>query len=113
MGIPTDDVPPSDEVRSFEEIGAENVKLRRLVEFQAERIAELEKLIEEVRRGGKRQAAPFSKGITKPNPKRPGRKGGGDYGTKARRALPDPSVNRTGCFWPRFPQRVRTAPAPS
>ncbi|GAC1357925.1 MAG: IS66 family transposase [Acidimicrobiales bacterium] len=80
---------------------AENVKLRRLVEFQAERIGELEKLIEEVRRGGKRQAAPFSKGITKPNPKRSGRKGGGDYGTKARRALPV-----------REPDRVLPAPLP-
>ena len=41
---------------------AENLKLRRLVEVQAERIDQLEKVIEEVRRGGKRQAAPFSKG---------------------------------------------------
>lgn len=67
---------------------ADNEKLRKLVEVQAERIEQLEKLVEEVRRGGKRQAAPFSKGIRKPNPKRSGRKPGDDYGTKARRAVP-------------------------
>jgi transposase len=80
---------------------AENAKLRKLIETQAERIAQLETLIEEVRRGGKRQAAPFSKGITKPNPKRPGRKGGEDYGTKARRRVPE-----------RAPDRVLGAPLP-
>lgn len=80
---------------------AENAKLRKLVEVQAERIGELEKLIEEVRRGGKRQAAPFSKGIRKPNPKRSGRKPGDDYGTKARRAVPG-----------RAPDRVLGAPLP-
>jgi transposase len=88
LGIPTDDIPPGHEVHSAEELAAENVKLRRLVEFQADRIAQLETLIEEVRRGGKRQAAPFSKGTSKLNPKKPGRKSGDDYGTNARRALP-------------------------
>jgi transposase len=101
LGIPTDDVPPNDKAASAEEMAAENAKLRRLVELQADRIAELEKLIEEVRRGGKRQAAPFSKGIGKPNPKKPGRKGGEDYGTRARRALPV-----------REPDRVLPAPLP-
>jgi transposase len=80
---------------------AENAKLRKLIEVQAERIAELERLIDEVRRGGKRQAAPFSKGIKKPNPKRSGRKPGEDYGTKARRAIPQ-----------REPDRVIHAPLP-
>jgi transposase len=82
-------------------MSAEIGKLRRLVELQAERIAELEKLIEELRRGGKRQAAPFSKGISRPNPKKRGRKGGEDYGTKARRRLPE-----------RPPDRVLPAPLP-
>jgi transposase len=84
-----------------EELAAENAKLRSLVELQAERIAQLEKLIEEVRRGGKRQAAPFSKGIRNPNPKKPGRKGGEDYGTRARRRLPE-----------REPDRVVPVPLP-
>jgi transposase len=60
---------------------------KRIAELQA-RIATLEALVEQLRRGGKRQAAPFSKGLPKPNPKPPGRKAGGDYGTKARRAVP-------------------------
>ncbi len=38
---------------------------------------------------GKRQAAPFSKGPPKDNPKKPGRKGGRKYGPKARRSLPE------------------------
>ena len=68
---------------------AENLRLRRLVDLQAERIGELEKLIEEVRRGGKRQAAPFSKGNPRATPKRSGRKPGEDYGTHSRRATPE------------------------
>ena len=52
------------------------------------RIAELEALVEQLRRGGKRQAAPFSKGVPKAEPKPPGRKGGADYGTHHRRAVP-------------------------
>lgn len=52
------------------------------------RLGELERLVDQVRRGGKRQAAPFSKGSPKAEPKKPGRKGGDDYGTKAFRAAP-------------------------
>ena len=40
------------------------------------------------RRAAKRQAAPFSKGEPKVNPKRPGRKPGTKYGCKAHRAIP-------------------------
>jgi transposase len=62
---------------------------RRNAELEA-RLAALEALVERLRRGGKRQAAPFSKGPPKPDPKKPGRKGGDGYGTKARRAAPPP-----------------------
>jgi transposase len=54
--------------------------------------AEVERLrgqVEELRRAGKRQAAPFSKGDPKRDPRRSGRKPGEDYGTKARREIPD------------------------
>jgi transposase len=61
---------------------AENVALR------AEN-ARLRGQVEELRRAGKRQAAPFSKGDPKPDPQRPGRKPGESYGTKARRRIPD------------------------
>jgi transposase len=59
----------------------------RLAESE-QRIRQLERLLDELRRGGKRQAAPFSKGPPKLNPKPPGRKAGDDYGTKAYRAVP-------------------------
>ena len=52
-------------------------------------IAELRRIIEELRRAGKRQAGPFSKGPPKPQPKRPGRKPGDDYGTQFSRAEPE------------------------
>jgi len=61
---------------------------------QAERIDQLEKLIEEVRRGGKRQAAPFSKGNPKATPKKSGRKPGEDHGTHSRRAIPERDADR-------------------
>ena len=35
------------------------------------RIGELEAIIDKRTRGGKRQAAPFSKGVPNPNPKKP------------------------------------------
>jgi transposase len=60
---------------------------KRIAELEA-RIAALEALVEQLRRGGKRQAAPFSKGPPRPDPKRPGRKAGVGYGTKARRRVP-------------------------
>ncbi|MGH8883682.1 MAG: hypothetical protein ACRDYX_00600 [Egibacteraceae bacterium] len=53
------------------------------------RIVELEGKVETARRAGKRQAAPFSKGEPKADPKRAGRKAGQAYGTKAHRAAPD------------------------
>jgi transposase len=61
---------------------AENERLR----------AENERLrgrLEEARRAGKRQAAPFSKGDPKKDSARPGRRSGEDYGTRAHRPVPD------------------------
>jgi transposase len=62
---------------------------RRIAELEA-RVAQLEKLLEQATRTAKRQAAPFSKGEPKPDPKQPGRKPGPDYGTPAFRAAPPP-----------------------
>jgi transposase len=61
---------------------AENVRLR----------AENERLrgqVEVLRRASKRQAAPFSKGEPKRDPKPSGRRGGEAYGVKARRRVPE------------------------
>lgn len=61
---------------------------RRIAELEA-RVRQLERLLSEAVRGQKRQAAPFSKGAPAPNPQKPGRKPGKDYGTQAFRRLPD------------------------
>jgi hypothetical protein len=44
------------------------------------RIGELAWQVEELRRAGRRQAAPFSKDRPNPSPRRPGRKAGDAYG---------------------------------
>jgi transposase len=62
---------------------------RRLDDLQAEN-ERLRRQLDEASRAGKRQAGPFSKGAPKANPKRPGRKPGKDYGTKAHRPPPSP-----------------------
>jgi transposase len=67
---------------------------RRIAELEAalaerdRRLAALERLVEDLRRKGKRQAAPFSKGAPKADPKRPGRKPGKGYGRQKVRAVP-------------------------
>ena len=61
---------------TYEELAAENTCLRkRLTELETV-VKDLRTQVEELRRSGKRQAAPFSKGKPKQNPKRPGRKKG-------------------------------------
>lgn len=60
---------------------------RRIAQLE-ERLRQLEKRLEELSRSAKRQAAPFSRGVPKADPKKPGRKSGEDYGTVSRRAIP-------------------------
>jgi transposase len=62
---------------------------RRLRDLQAEN-ERLRRQLDEASRAGKRQAAPFAKGQPTDQPKRPGRKPGRDYGTKAYRQPPTP-----------------------
>lgn len=59
-----------------------------------DRMNRLERRLEEAQRAGKRQAAPFSKGPAKMEPKRPGRKPGTAYGQRAARPVP-PHVDET------------------
>jgi transposase len=60
---------------------------RRLCDLQAEN-ERLRRLLDEATRARKRQAAPFAKGQPVDQPKKPGRKPGTDYGTKAHRQPP-------------------------
>lgn len=53
------------------------------------RIQELERVVEEVRRSGKRQAAPFRKGEPNDAPAKPGRKRGSAHGRHGHRMTPD------------------------
>jgi transposase len=63
-------------------LGVENLRLR----------AEVERLrgqVEELRRAGKRQAAPFSRGDPKQEPRRSGRRSGDQHGRHGHRRVPD------------------------
>ena len=62
---------------------------RRVHDLQAEN-ERLRRQLDEATRAGKRQAAPFAKGQAQAQPKKPGRKPGKDYGTKAHRQPPTP-----------------------
>src|SRR5215471_17282308 len=62
---------------------------RRLRDLQAEN-ERLRRQLDEATRARKRQAAPFAKGQPTDRPKKPGRKSGKDYGTKAHRQPPTP-----------------------
>ena len=62
---------------------------KRIAALKA-RVAELIRLLGESERAGKRQAAPFSKGKPKKNPKTPGRKKGEEHGKHGHREPPLP-----------------------
>jgi transposase len=65
----------------------------RIAQLEA-RIAELEEIINRLHRGGKRQAAPFSKGLPKPSPNKVGRKSGEGYGKPpVFRSMPAPAAS--------------------
>jgi transposase len=61
----------------------------QLAALQAE-VERLRSQLEDARRAGKRQAAPFRKGPPQPDPKRPGRKPGADHGRHGHRPPPPP-----------------------
>src|SRR5947209_14028814 len=62
---------------------------RRVADLEAQ-LERLTRLLDQQQRAGKRQAAPFAKGPPAAQPKKPGRKPGDDYGTKAHRPSPAP-----------------------
>lgn len=68
---------------------AEVASLRAQMTERDEEIVWLRAALEDARRAGKRQAAPFRRGEPQANPKRPGRKGGDAHGRHAHRAVPE------------------------
>lgn len=75
--------------RSLQELEADNASLRAENLKLRDRITELERLVDELTRTGKRQAAPHGKGLRKAKPAKPGRKDGPDHGTHHCRAVPE------------------------
>jgi transposase len=91
--------------KAVESQTGEIVGLKEAVAAKDQRIAELEKLLEDSRRSGKRQAAPFSKGDPADEPARPGRRSGEGHGRHGHRRVPVGPIDREleaplpGC-WP-------------
>ncbi len=72
----------------------ECAQLRQELQALREQVAKLTAALEEERRRGKRQAAPFSKGPPVTEPKPPGRKSGKRHGPHAHRSVP-PRIDET------------------
>jgi len=69
-------------------LAASVADLRQALTARDGLIAELHRLLEEARRAGKRQSAPFSKGGPSEDPARPGRKKGKGHGRHGHRMAP-------------------------
>jgi transposase len=79
-------------VSLVDEVAGLREEVRQLRSELAKRDEEIKRLkdaLDKYRRAGKRQAGPFSKGKPKPDPKKPGRKLGEEYGEHERRVVPD------------------------
>src|SRR5690349_20560694 len=78
---------------SYDELLELTRRQARLIDELRAEVDRLKRELEESRRAGKRQAAPFSKGPPKADPKRPGRKPGHEPSHRA--APPPEQVDRT------------------
>src|SRR5215510_2534192 len=94
-----------DLIKENEALRKQNESIQKQVEKLIGENERLRRELEEALRRLKRQAAPFSRGKPKQKPKRPGRKGGLEYGKQATRPIPDhieeqiavPLPKRCGC----------------
>ena len=75
--------------RRIEQLENENERLEREHQRLQEEIKRLRKDLEAAQRATRRQAAPFSRGLPKSQPKTPGRKSGAAHGPHHRRPIPD------------------------
>jgi transposase len=73
---------------SYQQLLLENQQLREQNARLEQLVRDLQKRIEELERSSKRQAAPFSKGEPKKNPKKPDRKKGEQHGQHGHREPP-------------------------
>jgi transposase len=87
---------PQSQQERLDQLEKENRQLQRQVEQGRlknkrlkKRLERLEQDLEKARRAIRRQAAPFSKGKPKAEPKAPGRKGGSDFGEASFRSVPE------------------------
>jgi transposase len=75
-----------------ERLRQENERLRQENERLRRELDEARASLDQAQRQSKRQAAPFSKGPPKPQPKRPGRKSGTAHGRHGHRLPPNPAA---------------------
>lgn len=75
--------------RERDALRREQERLEKQARELQDEINKLRVLLDSAQRAAKRQAAPFSKGSPKPNPKPPGRRAGKEYGVKAHRPVPE------------------------
>lgn len=75
--------------KKIAELERQNAQLVGQMAQLRARLKQMEEHLEALGRAAKRQAAPFSRGLPKIDPQRPGRKAGLDYGTKAFRTVPE------------------------
>src|ERR1700687_4108654 len=75
-----------------EQLRQENERLRQENERLQRELEEPRASLDQAQRQSKRQAAPFSKGPPKPQPKKPGRKSGTAHGRHAHRLPPSPAA---------------------
>ena len=75
---------------ALDQLRQDNERLRLDNERLQRELSESRQQLEQARRQAKRQAAPFSKGPPKAEPRRPGRKSGDAHGRHGHRPPPDP-----------------------
>jgi transposase len=92
VSVPVSVLQEMQELRAL--LGQLQKEVQRLTQENDRLRSENEQLkaeLDEARRQNKRQAAPFSKGAPKPQPRKPGRKPGSAHGRHAHRPIPDPA----------------------
>src|SRR3954453_11245265 len=83
---------PLSVLEQLQQLRAEVERLRQENERLRRELEEARASLDQAQRRAKRQAAPFSKGPPKPQPKRPGRKAGTAHGRHGHRVSPDPAA---------------------